>query len=357
MVSDDDRPPYFRPHLTKQLLTGEIAIDAIELEPPDWYRSLDIDLQLACAVTAIDPGARTLLTSHGPFDFEQLVLATGSRASRLPIPGGDDDRVVTIRRAVDAIRVLEGIESGSPVLVIGSGFVGCEVAASLSTRGIGVTMASSEAQPQAERLGPDAGALIDGWLRELGVSMRSGVHVTSLQHGPSAVRATLDDGTAIDSGWVIMATGATPNIEVAKPLGLVVDGAIPVDASMHTAVHGIFAVGDIVRAVNASAGRAFRVEHWGDAERMGQVAGTVAAGSTDAWREAPGFWSSLAGRQLKYVAWGDGWDRAVTRRSNDGLTIWYSYDGRYAGVLTYNHDEDLEAGTELVESNAAFDVD
>jgi hypothetical protein len=89
---------------------------------------------------------------------------------------------------------------------------------------------------------------------------------------------------------------------------------------------------------------------------MGAIAGAVAAGGDDHWAEVPGFWSSIAGRQLKHVAWGDAWDQLDVRPSSDGLTIWYGRDGLHAGVLTYNHDEDLEIGQELIRSNAPFDA-
>jgi 3-phenylpropionate/trans-cinnamate dioxygenase ferredoxin reductase subunit len=356
LVSADDRLPYFRPHLTKDLLTGDVSLDDIGLDPREWYVAHDVEVLLSCRATGIDTGNRTLATEAGPIDFDSLVLATGSSASRLPIPGGDDPRVCTIRSASDAARLLDGIESGEPVLVIGSGFVGCEVAGSLRTRGLDVTLASTESLPQEQRLGPDAGCLIDGWLRDLGVSMRPAVHVERLEHGSAASRAHLDDGTAIESGWVVMATGASPNIELAESAGLVAEGAVPVDASMRTPAPDVFAVGDIARAFNASAGRSLRVEHWGDAERMGAVAGAVTAGAEDAWAQVPGFWSSIAGRQLKYVAWGDGWDRAVVKSSAQGVTIWYGRDGQYVGLLTHEHDDDLETGTALIQSNAPFDL-
>ena len=109
---------------------------------------------------------------------------------------------------------------------------------------------------------------------------------------------------------MVMATGAEPNLDLAAGTGLVTDHAVAVDARMRTPASGVFAVGDIASATNASAGRRLRVEHWGDAERMGAIAGAVAAGSDDHWAEVPGFWSVIAGRQLKYVAWGDGWDQA-----------------------------------------------
>lgn len=286
----------------------------------------------------------------------ELAMATGSSASRLPIPGVDDSRVCTIRAASDAVRMLDGIESNEPVLVVGSGFVGCEAAGSLKARGLDVTIASTESLPQGDRLGPDAGRLIDGWLRELGVVMRPAVRVERLEHGSASTRAHLDDGTTGDSGWVMMATGASPNIELAESVGLVSGGAVPVDAAMRTVAPDVFAVGDIARAFNTSAGRALRVEHWGDAERMGTIAGTVAAGAEDAWAQVPGFWSSIAGRQLKYVAWGDGWDQAVVKSSAHGLTIWYARNGQYARVLTYDHDDDIDAGTALIKSHAQFDL-
>ncbi len=355
LVSADDRLPYFRPALTKELLAGEQTIEHLGLESAAWYPANDVDVRLSCRATGIDLVTRTLATDQGPIVFERLVLATGSRATRPPIPGADDPRVLTIRAADDAARVLDAIAGGEPVLVVGSGFVGCEAAAEIRRRGLEVTMVSSEALPQAERLGADAGRLIAGWLDDLGISMRFGVQVTEFEPG-STIRARLDDDSTVECGWVVLATGAEPNLELAETAGLVADGAVSVDGSMHTGADGVFAVGDIARAVNVSAGRALRVEHWGDAERMGRIAGAVAAGVEDRWAQAPGFWSNIGGRQLKYVAWGDGWDQTAIRRSHEGMTLWYGRDGRYVGVLTHEHDDDLELGTALIESNAPFEI-
>lgn len=356
LVSADDRLPYFRPYLTKDVLTNELSLDEIGLDPVEWYAAHDVDVRLSYRATGIDVGNRTLATDAGSIAFGSLVLATDSSASRLPIPGGDDPRVCVIRAAADAARVLDAIESGEPVLVIGSGFVGCEVAGSLRTRGLEVTMATTEAFPQGERLGPHAGQLIDGWLRDLGVVMRPSVHVQRLEHGTGSSRAHLDDGSTVESGWIVMATGASPNLELADTAGLVVERGVPVDASMRTLAPGVFAVGDIAKAFNSSAGRALRVEHWGDAERMGAIAGAVTAGVDDTWTDVPGFWSSIAGRQLKYVSWADGWDQTVARPSADGVTIWYANHGLYVGVLTYEHDDDLQVGTALIQANAPFDL-
>lgn len=354
LISADDRLPYFRPHLTKELLTGDISIDSIELTDRAWYSGQDVQTRLSCDVTAIDLGGRVVATDSEPIAYSELVLATGSRPSHPSVPGADHDRVFSIRSARDSERVLEQIETGEPLLVIGSGFVGCEVAASVRARGIDVSIASAEPAPLSGRLGDDGGEMLTGWLRDLGIDLRAGRKVFRLEHA-SITTAHLDDGTTIECGWVIVATGSEPNATLARAAGLAMGNAVPVDASMRTEAPSVYAIGDIAHAFNAAAGRALRVEHWGDAERMGSIAGAVAAGTRDEWAQAPGFWTSIAGRTLKYVAWGDGWDRAVVQRSNEGFTIWYAKDGTYAGVLTFEHDEDLAVGRALIESQTTFD--
>ncbi len=357
MVSDDDRLPYFRPSLTKELVTGEQGFDAIGLEDDaGWYARRQIDVRLSCAATGIDLTARTVATQQGPIAFGSLVLATGSSAATLPVPGGDHPALVTIRHAADTERLLQIVGEGRHVLVIGSGFVGCEVAASLRLRGVDVTMATMEAAPQVDRLGPAVGRLIGSWLEDLGVRIHAGVRVTGFAHRPESTQAIFGDDLAIEAGAVIVASGATTNVGIARTAQLTgADGrSVEVDASMRAAAPGVFAAGDIADALHPVAGRRLRVEHWGDAERMGVVAGKVIAGHHASWTEVPGFWSNIGGRQLKYVAWGDGFDDVLVRPSPDGVTVWYGREGLCAGILTHDHDDDLAVGEALIAANAPF---
>jgi NADPH-dependent 2,4-dienoyl-CoA reductase/sulfur reductase-like enzyme len=352
LVTADDRLPYFRPHLTKDVLIGRMSFDEIELDDEGWYASHDVEVHRSCGANGIDLTTRTLATDDGPLRFGDLVLATGSGASMPDLPGADDDRVVTVRTAGDAHRLLD-LLGGDPVLVIGSGFVGCEIAASLRLRGLTVSMATNDAGPQHDRLGPDVAELVGGWLHDLGVTLHTGVTAQRIDRG-DGVRVHFDDGTTRDAAVVVVATGAHPNTELASTAGLARDGAVDVDASMRTRAPGVLAIGDIARAWNPAAGRALRVEHWGDAEAMGAIAGSVLAGVPAEWTEVPGFWSVIAGRELKYVAWGDGWDRTSVRRSAEGITVSYGLDGEHVGVLTYLHDDDLAPSTALIASHATF---
>ncbi len=353
IVSDDDRPPYFRPALTKELLTGDQQSDDLPLEDDEWYAGKGVGLRLRCRAVGFDPGTRTLATDAGPLVYESLVLATGSSAGSLPVPGADHERVMRIRHAADAERLIAAVGGGGDVLVIGSGFVGCEVAASLRRRGVAVTMATMERAPQADRLGGEVGDILAGWLADSGVAFHGGARLDALEHRDSGTLARFGD-LQVEATHVVMATGAKPNLDVARAAGLAGEGGVDVDGSMRTRLDGVFAIGDIAHALHPVAGRRLRVEHWGDAEAMGKVAGTVAAGSLAEWRDVPGFWSQIGDRdELKYVAWGDGYDDCVVQRSADGgFTAWYTTAGATCGVLTFGHDEDNEAAADLITSSA-----
>ena len=150
----------------------------------------------------------------------------------------------------------------------------------------------------------------------------------------------------IEADVIVMAAGVSPRSELAAQAGVEVDdGAVVVDASMRTGRDGLLAAGDVCRRINLTAGRALRVEHWGDALTQGEIAGATAAGADVGWDSVPGFWSTIGVRTLKYAAWGDGYDQVRLERDHDGaFTAWYGADGRIVGVLTHAADDDYEHG-------------
>jgi 3-phenylpropionate/trans-cinnamate dioxygenase ferredoxin reductase component len=146
--------------------------------------------------------------------------------------------------------------------VVGSGFIGCEAAVSLSMRGAAVILASHEQSPQQRRLGDAVGERIEGWLRDFGVDLRLGVRIESVAHKDGGLAVNLDDGDTFHTGTLLFATGVRPRIQLAAEAGLEVDHGVITDSSMRTSVPGIYAVGDIAQAYNESAGRHLSVEHW-----------------------------------------------------------------------------------------------
>ena len=349
MVTADDRPPYFRPHVSKEYLTGDVSGDAIALVDATWYAAHDVDVLTGTTVLGIDVAMRTAAISGGePLQWDACVLATGSAARELPVPGADDPAVHTLRSAADAERLRAAADG--PVLVVGSGFVGCEAAAGLRRLGRDVAMVSDEALPQAGRLGQAAGEMIRRWLDDLGVDVVTGVEVRSLERHGDVLTAELTDERRIDSVAVVAAVGARPRLELAIGAGLIApdDEGVPVDATMRTVAPTVYAAGDIALAEHEVAGRRLRVEHWGDAEAHGRAAGASLAGHAAPWTSPPGFWSTIGDHTLKHVAWGDGFDEIEVVTSPEGATFWYGQGGVVVGVLTHGHDEDADAAADAV---------
>ena len=164
----------------------------------------------------------------------------------------------------------------------------------------------------------------------------------------------LEGGETVETGTVLFGTGVAPRTVLAEDAGLEVDGGVVTDSSMRTSAPGIFAVGDIALAYNESAGRHLSVEHWGDALEHGRIAGTVISGSDAAWSMAPGFWSTIGDKTLKYWAWGDGWDEHVFEEKGEAFTVWYGKGGTLVGVLSHGADDDYESGRGPIERGEAF---
>lgn len=356
LLSADDRLPYFRPHVSKEYLAGAVGVEELALAEPDWYSTHDVEVVLGCEVNGLDLGARLASTPAEPVRWRSCVLATGSGPAPLPVPGGDHSDVLTLRSAADTERLLTALSGGEPVALVGSGFIGCEVAASLRRRGHDVTMVSAEARPQDDRLGEPVGRMLERWLLDLGVAVVGGCEVAALEHGDDGVVVRIADHPPVEAAKVVVAVGAAPRLSLATALGLGDDSGVPVGADLRTAADEVFAVGDIANAWHPVARRRLRVEHWGDAEAHGQVAGQALAGHEAAWRSVPGFWSTIGERTIKYVAWGDGHDDVQVRSSATGTTVWYGQAGRVVGVLTHDHDEDNERAEEAVRTGWSFPV-
>jgi NADPH-dependent 2,4-dienoyl-CoA reductase/sulfur reductase-like enzyme len=355
IVSDEHRMPYNRPPLTKELLRGEAIEDELPIEAEAWLQDYDVCLVSGRAVN-LDAAGRVVALSGGrELRYRSCLLATGAEPTRLPVPGADHPAVRVIR-TLDHVRELtRRLGDGDSVVVIGSGFIGCEIAASLMRRGQEVYLISDEPEPNAERLGVEAAERIHRWLEEEGVRVRLGAEVDEITAGDRSLEVRAGPVRA-EGKVVVMATGVAPRGELAAAAGLeLAGGAVPVDAAMHAAHAGLFAAGDVALAENARAGRRLRVEHWGDALGQGEVAGRSAAGQDAQWDAVPGFWSTIGNRTLKYAAWGDGFDRSRLEQHGDGaFTVWYGREERIVGVLTHGADEDYERGRALIAEAAPW---
>jgi 3-phenylpropionate/trans-cinnamate dioxygenase ferredoxin reductase subunit len=355
IISDERRMPYDRPPLSKELLREEITEDELALEEEEWLGEHDVGLVGGHAV-ALNPSARRVTLSGGrKLEYRSCLLAAGAEPTRLPIPGADHPGVRTLRSLDDLRELKRRLEPRAAVTVIGSGFIGCEIAASLRMLGHPVALISDEPAPNVARLGEQAAERIRGWLAELEVQLTLGAAVDRIERTSDGLRVQTDD-YASETQVVIMATGAAPRAELAAMAGAELDGgAIAVDSALRTSIDGVRAAGDVCAAINAAAGRRLRVEHWGDALGQGEIAGRSAAGEEAEWSEVPGFWSTIGKRTLKYAAWGDGYSEQRFEPGPDGtFAVWYGRQAQLVGVLTHGNDEAYERGRELIKVGAPW---
>jgi 3-phenylpropionate/trans-cinnamate dioxygenase ferredoxin reductase component len=355
LISDERRIPYNRPPLSKDLLRGEIGEHELALEEERWFVEQRIGLIGARAV-AVEPEIYEVTLSGGrKLRYASCLLAPGAEPKRLPVPGNDDPRVRVLRSLDDLRDLRRELDDARAVVVVGSGFIGCELAASLRLLNHPVVLVSDEPAPNQRRLGAEAAAEIARWLGELGVELELGAEVTEIARAGARLAVSTGDRQVLGD-LVLMATGVAPRSELAIAAGLAIEGgAVQTDAGMRTSTNGVLAAGDVALAENAAAGRRLRVEHWGDALGQGSVAGSTAAGNECAWDDVPGFWSTIGRRTLKYAAWGDGYDEARFERGPSGsFSAWYGRDSKLVGVLSHELDDAYERGRELIAGGAPW---
>lgn len=352
MLAAEPYPPYQRPPLTKEYLRGEMGRDELPIVNQEWYEENDVELRLATSAKSLDRKRAIIETEDSEIPYDACVLATGSEPVRIPVPGANDPEILVMRTLENSSRLQERVGGGDRVIVVGSGFIGCEAAASLALWGAQVSLISLEQSPQRERLGEKVGERIEGWLRGYDIDLHLSAGIESVERMDGAYEVSIENGAQIAADTVLFGTGVSPRTELAEDAGLAVKKGIITNSSMRTSGTGVFAVGDVAQAFNESAGRHLSVEHWGDALEHGYIAGTVIAGGEAAWSMAPGFWSTIGYKTLKYWAWGDGWDESRFMDKGESFTVWYGRRGTLVGVLAHGSEEDYEEGRRLIESGA-----
>ena len=347
MISADADPPVDRPNLSKDFLAGNAPPDWMPLRGDDWYVEQRIDLLLDARVAAIDTAARELrLESGGARRYDALLLATGADPVRLEVAGAAPGQVHALRSFADGRAIAAKAASAKTALVIGSSFIGLEVAASLRGRGIEVHVVAPDSIPLQRVLGDELGRFVRGLHEAQGVQFHLGATVARIDGS----RATLTDGRSIDADLIVAGVGVRPSIALAQQAGLAMDRGVSVDACLETSIAGIFAAGDIARWPDPHSGQRIRVEHWAVAQRQGQVAALNMLGRRQSFDATPFFWSQHYDVAIQYVGHAEQWDRVAIDGSPTArdCTVRYLKGDRTLAVVTIGRDvESLRAEREL----------
>jgi NADPH-dependent 2,4-dienoyl-CoA reductase/sulfur reductase-like enzyme/nitrite reductase/ring-hydroxylating ferredoxin subunit len=353
MLSADDSAPYDRPNLSKNYLAGSAPDEWIPLRDADFYREHDIDLRLDARVTAIDTTRRRVELADGShYVYDALLLATGADPVRLEVPGADLPHVHYLRSFTDCRRLIAGVANARRAVVVGAGFIGMEVAASLRERGIEVHVVAPGAVPMERVLGPEVGAFLQQLHERHGVVFHLGDTVTSVH----ADRVALAHGGPLAADCVVVGIGVKPALALAERAGLSVDRGIAVDRYLQSSTPGVFAAGDVACWPDPLSGERIRVEHWVVAERQGQTAARNMLGRQKPFIAVPFFWTEQHGVALAYVGYAANWDRIEIegKMTAHDFTATYWRGERKLAVVTLGRDlESLRSELEFEHAAAA----
>jgi NADPH-dependent 2,4-dienoyl-CoA reductase/sulfur reductase-like enzyme/nitrite reductase/ring-hydroxylating ferredoxin subunit len=305
VVDDDAGSPYDRPNLSKDYLAGNAPEEWIPLRPDGFYEQHGVTL-VRGQVTAIDPRAKTISVSGtAPITFDALLLATGAEPVRLKTPGSDQPHVHYLRSLADSRAIIAAAGTAKSAVVIGSSFIGLEVAASLRARNIAVHVVAPEQIPLERVLGEQLGRFIRSLHEEHGVVFHLGHTAKSIEHDA----VVLDDDARLPADLVVFGVGVRPRLALAEQAGLALDRGVVVNEELETSEPGIYAAGDIARWPDPHSGERIRVEHWVVAQRQGQTAARNILGAHERFAQVPFFWSAHYDATINYIGHAAAWDR------------------------------------------------
>jgi 3-phenylpropionate/trans-cinnamate dioxygenase ferredoxin reductase subunit len=350
--------PYERPPLSKELLRGESSPEQALVHGPQFYEDHAIELRLGRRATRLDLVEHTVHLDDGePLAFQRLLLTTGARPRQLRLPGAGVERIHLLRD-LDDVRAIRGaLGPTSRVVVVGTGWIGTEVAASLRQLGHEVALVGPSPLP-LPLLGPDVGAVYRDLHAEHGVALHLGRRVDGFVGDPHVTGVVLRDGPVLEADLVVVGVGAVPRVELAEAAGLTVDQGVVVDEHLESSAPGVFAAGDVASAWHPVLERRLRVEHWDNARHQGATAARNMLGADESYTRIPSFFSDQYDLGMEYVGHADPDDRVVFRgnpATRTFLAFWLR-DDRVTAAMHANVWDATDHLRALVESRGPVDA-
>lgn len=360
IVGDEPELPYIRPPLSKDYLRGESEREKALVHPASFYDEQRIEVRQSSTATRIDPAARRVVLDDGSaLPFDRLLIATGAAPRTLPVPGADLPGVHTFRTLADADELRAAAANAERIAVIGAGWIGSEVAASLRMLDRRVTLIAPDRVPLERVLGPEVGGVYRDLHDEHGVDLRLGTGVERLVGTDRVEAVETSDGEPIPADLVVVGIGVRPRAELAAAAGLAVGDGVEVSATLETSVTGIFAAGDVASAWHPFYERRLRSEHWANARFQGTAAGRTMLGSKDAFDRIPYFYSDQYDLGMEYRGHGATDDEVVVRGSlaeRSFIAFWVR-DRRVVAAMNANLWDVGKPIERLIRSRADVDVD
>ena len=315
LISREPGVPFGRPPLSKTYLRSEEDLDDWYVRPAAWYADHDVELRSGAAAVAVDPATHTvILDSDERLGYQKVLIATGGRNRRLGIPGADLPGIHYLRTVAECDAIKQDAVPGRRAVVVGMGFIGCEVAASLTGLGVQVTAVFPGRIPLERVLGGQVGALIGAIHRANGVELLPGEQVAAFEGTERLEAVVIAAGHRVTCDFAVAGVGIEPNIlavTVARENGILADELCRASAP------DVYVAGDVANQLHPLFGRV-RVEHFNNAEKQGAAAARSMLGSTAPYDYLHSFWSDQYEHKIEYVGHATKWDEFVVRQRGGG---------------------------------------
>jgi 3-phenylpropionate/trans-cinnamate dioxygenase ferredoxin reductase subunit len=337
LLGEEPERPYERPPLSKAYLRGEEDPDNLYVHSEEFYAANGIELRTSTPVRSLDPAGRQLqLASGEQIGYEQLLLATGSAARRLRLPGSDLAGVHYLRTRSDADALAAAAARAEHVVVVGTGWIGSEAAASLRQLGRQVTLIGPDTAPLARVLGPEVAAVYRDLHADHGVRLLLETRVAGFRGDGRVEAVVADDGRTIEGDLVLVGAGAIPRTGLAEAAGLpVADGVLVNEQLEAVGAAGVYAAGDVAAAWHSRYQRHLRVEHWANALNQGPAAARNMLGAPTSYARLPYFYSDQYDLGMEYSGSAATWDRVVVRgdlATREFIAFWLKDQRVIAGM-------------------------
>ena len=328
LITDEGLIPYQRPPLSKAYLMDEITADRLPIVRETAYEKQGIDVRLNTRVTAINRAEKSItLQDETRVAYDKLILATGGRARRLPLPGADLKGIASVRTIQDIDAIKADLDAIKHVTIVGGGYIGLEAASALIKLGKAVTVLEAADRVLARVVAPEVSTFYEQLHKGEGVDIRTSVGIDGYEGTDGSISAvTLKDGSRIETDLVIEGVGMIPNDELAKDAGLdTSEKGIVIDAQCCTSDPDIFAIGDVTDHENLFVGKRLRLESVQNAVDQAKVAVTNALDGDATYNAIPWFWSEQFGLKLQIAGVASDYDRVVTLGSPDDRKVTFLY--------------------------------
>ncbi|MGH3130145.1 MAG: NAD(P)/FAD-dependent oxidoreductase [Gaiellaceae bacterium] len=345
LVSRDSVIPYHRPPLSKRYLRGEAEREDTLVEDQGFYDEHEVEVRLETAVAALHAARKELALEDGErVPYRRLLIATGATPRRLDVPGADRDGVFTLRTLDDSTRIRDAARGSERAVVVGAGFIGMEIAASLTQLGVQATLVH-RGDGLFESLGsPELSRHLVDLYRERGVELVLSDEVAEFRGNGRVSAAVTKAGRELGADLAVAGVGVTPNVEFLAGSGLELDNGIVVDDGFAASLPDVYAAGDVANFYDPVFDRRRRIEHWSNANYQGSQVGKVLAGEPGRYDVVSSFFTEVFGLSLKVFGDTTRTDERVSQGAfAEGAAVdWCLEEGRLVGAVLTGQDEESE---------------